>query len=72
MFYIFLQIQNKNLIYEFYDDIYYSYSYGKVETMKEITILKKKLINYGFQDCFTIAILDGKKRSLSDALSILK
>ena len=38
--------EEKNLIYEFYDDIYYSYSYGKVETMKEITILKKKLINY--------------------------
>ena len=67
-----LHIENKNLIYELYDNTYYRYSYGKVETMKEITVLKKKLINYGFQDCFTIAILDGKRMSLSDALSMFK
>ncbi len=67
-----LQIENKNLIYEFNDNNTYKYSYGKVHNLQEITVLKQKLLNYGFQDCFTIAILDGKKVSLSDALSILK
>ena len=67
-----LQIDQLSLVSEFYDNNTYKYSYGKVESLKEVSLLKKKLINYGFQDCFTIAILDGKKMSLSNALSILK
>ena len=66
-----LHINEKDLIHEFYDSNQYKYSYGKVETLAEISILKKKLISYGFDDCFTIAILNGNKMSLSDALSIL-
>ena len=66
-----LQIDQLSLVSEFYDNKTYKYSYGKVETLKEVSLLKKKLINYGFQDCFTIAILM-EKMSLSNALSILK
>jgi len=67
-----LHIENKDSVYEFYDNTYYKYSYGNVETLQEVSLLKTKLLNYGFQDCFTIAILDGEKMPLSDALSILK
>ena len=67
-----LVIQNKDLIYQFDDNNKYQYTYGKVETLKEVDALKKQLISYGFQDCFTVAILNGEKMSLSDALSILK
>ena len=66
-----LSIPNKDLIYQFDDNNKYQYTYGKVETLKEVNMLKKQLISYGFQDCFTVAILNGEKMSLSDALSIL-
>tara|TARA_Y100000994_G_scaffold129383_1_gene106046 strand:- start:4673 stop:5764 length:1092 start_codon:yes stop_codon:yes gene_type:complete len=67
-----LGISNVDVIYEFQDKNQYKYSYGKVETLKEVNLLKKELRSYGFHDCFTIAILNGEKMSLSDALSILK
>ena len=66
-----LKIDNKHLIQEFFDENKYKYSYGKVETLKEINILKEKLLSYGYNDCFTIAILNGDKISLTDALLIL-
>ncbi len=66
-----LNIEEKKLIYEFNDKNQYKYTYGKVETLEEISILKKKLLSYGYNDYFTIAILNGEKISLSDALSIL-
>lgn len=65
-------IDQKDLIHEFFDNNSYKYSYGKVETMQELEVLKKQLIDDGFLDCFTIAIVDNKKMSLSNALSILK
>ena len=67
-----LDIKNKDMIYEFYNNQTYQYSYGSVNNLEQVSSLKKKLISYGFKDCFTIAILDGKKMSLSEALSILK
>ena len=65
------EIENKDMIYEFHDNSQYKYSYGKVRTLEEVSLLKKQLIFYGFKDSFTIAILNGQKMSLSDALSIL-
>ena len=64
-------ILEKEIIFEFNEDGQYKYTYGKVETLEEISVLKKKLISYGYSDFFTIAILNGQKISLSDALSIL-
>ena len=66
-----LLIQNRNLIYEFNVEGKYQYSYGKVKSLEQVNLLKNELVRYGFKDCFTIAILNGKKMSLSDALSIL-
>jgi N-acetylmuramoyl-L-alanine amidase len=67
-----LTIQNQDLIYSFYDGNYYKYSYGKVKTLKEVYDLKEKLRSHGYNDVFTIAILNGDKISLADALLILK
>ena len=67
-----LKIQNQDLISTFYDGNYYKYSYGKVATLKEVYDLKEKLRFYGHDDVFTIAILNGDKISLADALLILK
>ena len=67
-----LTIQNQDLIYSFYDGNYYKYSYGKVKTLKEVYDLKEKLRSFGYNDFFTIAILNGDKISLADALLILK
>ena len=66
-----ISIENKEMIYEFYDKNIYKYSYGKVTTLEEVSVLKKKLNFYGFDDYFTIAFLNGKKMSLKEALSIL-
>ena len=65
------KIKETELIYEFYDGVNYKYSFGRVETLKEVNNLKKKLLSYGYNDFFTIAILNGDKISLSDALLIL-
>ena len=62
---------SKEMIFEFNEGGQYKYTFGKVETLEEISVLKKKLISYGYNDFFTIAILNGHKISLSDALSIL-
>jgi len=43
-----------------------------VETLKEVYDLKEKLRIHGYDDVFTIAILNGDKISLADALLILK
>tara|TARA_B100001250_G_scaffold301656_1_gene263355 strand:- start:789 stop:1817 length:1029 start_codon:yes stop_codon:yes gene_type:complete len=67
-----LVLPKKDFIYQFEDNNQYQYTYGKVETLKELSALKKELRDYGFHDCFTIAILNGQRMSLSDALSILK
>lgn len=67
-----LSIQNHELINSFHDGDFYKYSYGKVETLKEINSLKEQLLSYGYNDFFTIAILNGDKISLADALLILK
>jgi len=67
-----LTIKNQELINTFYDGDYYKYSYGKVETLKEVYDLKEKLRIHGYDDVFTIAILNGDKISLADALLILK
>ena len=67
-----LNFKNKDMIYEFYNNKTYQYAYGSVNNLEQVSNLKQTLISYGFKDCFTIAILDGKKMSLSEALSILK
>ena len=67
-----LNINQKELIHEFIDGTLYKYSYGKVVTQNEIQSLKEQLVLYGFHDCFPIAILNGEKMSMSDALSNLK
>ena len=64
-------IKEKEIIFEFNENGQYKYTYGKVATLEEISLLKKKLLSYGYNDVFTIAILNGQKISLSDALSIL-
>lgn len=63
--------EDKSLIKQFSDNGIYKYCYGNVKTLEEISFLKKKLINYGFEDCFSVAIVNGKKMSISKALSIL-
>lgn len=63
--------EDRKLIMDFYDNGLYKYCYGSVETLAELSILKTKLINYGFNDCFAIAILNGQKMSIAKALSIV-
>ena len=65
-------IDHKELIYEFTEGNLYKYSYGKVLKRDEIKSLKEELRINGFHDCFPIAILNGQKMSMSDALSNLK
>ena len=60
-----LKIQNQDLINTFYDGNYYKYSFGKVETLKEVYDLKEKLRSYGYDDVFTIGILNGDKNIIS-------
>jgi len=67
-----LVVPNKDLIYHFQNNNQHQYTYGKVETLAEVALLKKELFSYGFQDSFTVVILNGERMSLSDALSILK
>ena len=66
-----LDMLNKDLIHTFHEKNQYKYTYGRVSTLEEIASLKKDLLKYGFDDSFTVGILNGKKISLSDALSIL-
>ena len=66
------KIENKDKIFEFNEKNLYKYSFGKVKSLNEVKKLKEYLEKYGFSDTFTIAILDGDKISLSDALLILK
>ena len=67
-----LVVPNKDLIHHFQDNNQHQYTYGKVEKLEEVTLLKKELVSYGFQDCFTVAILNGERMSLSNALSTFK
>ena len=66
------KIENKDKIFEFNEKNLFKYSYGQVKSLEEVKKLKEQLGNYGFSDTFTIAILNGSKISLSDALLILK
>ena len=65
------KLDTKMSINEFYDGYMYKYSYGQVKTLKEVNDLKAQLAVLGYKDYFTIAILNGDKISLSDALLIL-
>jgi len=64
-------LDDRHPIMDFYDNGIYSYCYGHVTTIEEVSKLKDTLINKGFNDCFAIAILNGKKMTISQALSIL-
>ena len=38
-----LKIKETDLIYEFYDGVNYKYSFGRVETLKEVNNLKNSI-----------------------------
>ena len=67
-----LHINDKQMVFEFKDGDLYKYTYGKVKTLDEVSILKKQIKSYGYSDSFTVAILNGDKISLSDALLIVQ